>query len=101
MLGLNWSQVYYYYREFRADSKKYKWIVGIGAALDTGHTVLACTLVYSALVVHYADAAYLLKSPWSFSVDPAVTGSIGFLVQSFYACGYCFLDLLIVADSSP
>ncbi|KAM0751469.1 hypothetical protein T439DRAFT_324653 [Meredithblackwellia eburnea MCA 4105] len=85
LLGVTATQAFIYYQTFPKDRRIYWWTVTILLIMDWTHTAMSCYTVYDWTVTHYGDIAHLANSPWTFAVDPAMTGIVASIVQMFYA----------------
>lgn len=82
-----------YYRAFPHDRKLYRYLVGFlwcviprqrascfladpspNSFWDYLHSAISLYTVYYLTVTHYAQPAFLAVSPWSFTIEPAMTG---------------------------
>ncbi|GAA6010586.1 hypothetical protein JCM11491_002984 [Sporobolomyces phaffii] len=85
LLGITSTQAYAYFTNFPNDRKLYKWLVIFMCVLDWSHSAISMYTIYDWTVTHYGEVAHLVKSPWSFAVDPAMTGIAACVCQFFYA----------------
>ncbi|KAL8279827.1 hypothetical protein RQP46_007677 [Phenoliferia psychrophenolica] len=85
LLGVTALQAWNYYTTFPKDRKLYWWLVSFLLLMDWVHSAVSCFTVYDWTVTHYGDLAHLAVSPWSFAIDPAMTGIVASVVQMFYA----------------
>ncbi|KDE06333.1 hypothetical protein MVLG_03371 [Microbotryum lychnidis-dioicae p1A1 Lamole] len=75
----------YHLRFHRTDRLVYKVVVYGLFVLDTMHSAFCCMTIYWWAVTHYTDPAVLSISPWTFTVDPAVTATATIICQAFFA----------------
>ncbi|GAA5976096.1 hypothetical protein JCM5350_000311 [Sporobolomyces pararoseus] len=85
LLGITSIQAYAYFTMFPNDKRLYWWLVVFMLILDWSHAAVSMYTVYDWTVTHYGDLAHLATSPWSFGVDPAMTGIAACVCQFFYA----------------
>ncbi|KAI5481307.1 hypothetical protein MNV49_004929 [Pseudohyphozyma bogoriensis] len=85
LLGVTATQAFNYYKLFPNDRRVYWWMVTGMLILDWVHTALSCFTIYDWTVTFYGDPTHLVNSPFSFAVDPAMTGIAASVVQLFYA----------------
>ncbi|KAF9483392.1 hypothetical protein BDN70DRAFT_873897 [Pholiota conissans] len=85
LLGVMITQVYLYYTSFKKDKKWLKIYVAVLFVLDIYNTAAGAAYLYTALITHFNDPAYLDNVTWLFDMDPAITGVIVTMVQSFFA----------------
>ncbi|ORY62733.1 hypothetical protein BCR35DRAFT_195059 [Leucosporidium creatinivorum] len=85
LLGITTSQVWTYYRSFPHDKKLYLYIVGFLCALDWAHSAISVYTIYYWCVQNFDNPGVLVKSPWSFTIEPAMTGIASIISQAFYA----------------
>ncbi|GAA5930028.1 DUF6534 domain-containing protein [Sporobolomyces koalae] len=85
LLGVTSVQAYTYFTLFPNDRRLYWWLVVFMCVLDWSHSMISLYTVYDWTVTHYGDVAHLATSPWSFAVDPAMTGIAACVCQFFYA----------------
>ncbi|KAK4054032.1 hypothetical protein OIO90_003677 [Microbotryomycetes sp. JL221] len=86
--GLTSLQAANYWLTFGRDpeeKKTWKWMVGFLFIMDNLHSAFCCVTMYLWTVTHYGEMAYLAKAPWSFAIDPAMTGIVTFVCQMFFA----------------
>lgn len=85
-LGVTLSQSYSYYRNYRrTDRPLYLWTVGTLVVVDIFHSAITCYTVYDWCVINYSNPSILSVSPWSFTIEPMITGLVAMVVQLFYA----------------
>ncbi|SCZ98036.1 BZ3500_MvSof-1268-A1-R1_Chr3-3g06534 [Microbotryum saponariae] len=75
----------YHLRFHRTDRLVYKVVVYGLFVLDTVHSAFCCMTIYWWAVTHYTNPAVLSVSPWTFTVDPAVTAIATIICQAFFA----------------
>ncbi|KAF8195379.1 hypothetical protein BJ912DRAFT_956747 [Pholiota molesta] len=85
LLGVMITQVYLYYTSFKKDKKWLKVYVAVLFALDIFNTACGAAYLYKALILNFNNPAYLNDVTWLFDMDPAITGVIVTMVQSFFA----------------
>ncbi|GAA5842207.1 hypothetical protein JCM3766R1_005065 [Sporobolomyces carnicolor] len=85
LLGITSTQAYNYFTLFPNDKRIYWWLVVFLCMLDWAHSAVSMYTVYDWTVVNFANPAHLVKSPWSFAVDPAMVGIAAAVCQFFYA----------------
>jgi len=85
LLGVMFTQVYLYYTQFKNDKMWIKVFVAVLFLLDIFNTSCDAAYLYLALIEHFGDFKYLGVVTWLFDTDPASTGFIVTLVQSFFA----------------
>ncbi|GAA5958599.1 hypothetical protein JCM3765_006686 [Sporobolomyces pararoseus] len=85
LLGITSTQAYAYFTMFPNDKRLYWWLVVFMCILDWSHSAICMYTIYDWTVTHYGEVAHLAKSPWSFGVDPAMTGIAACVCQFFYA----------------
>ncbi|GAA5829315.1 hypothetical protein JCM5353_004038 [Sporobolomyces roseus] len=85
LLGITSTQAYYYFQTFPNDKRLYWWLVVFMCVLDWSHSAISMYTIYDWTVTHYGEVAHLAKSPWSFAVDPMMTGVAAAVCQFFYA----------------
>ncbi|GAA6060436.1 hypothetical protein JCM10212_000029 [Sporobolomyces blumeae] len=85
LLGITSCQALRYFQLFPNDKRLYWWLVVFLVMLDWAHSAVCMYTIYDWTVVHYGEVEHLLRSPFSFAVDPAMTGVAAFACQVFYA----------------
>ncbi|GAA5907017.1 DUF6534 domain-containing protein [Sporobolomyces salmoneus] len=85
LLGITSTQAYAYFTLFPNDKRLYWWLVVFMCILDWSHSAISMYTIYDWTVVNYGNPAHLVVSPWSFAVDPAMTGIAACICQFFYA----------------
>ncbi|KAM0789933.1 hypothetical protein ACM66B_006773 [Microbotryomycetes sp. NB124-2] len=86
--GLTSLQAANYWLNFGRDSEEkctWKWMVGFLFVMDNFHSVICCITIYLWTVTHALNPTYLVKAPWSFAIDPVVTGVVVLVCQMFFA----------------
>ncbi|KAJ7452036.1 hypothetical protein B0H11DRAFT_2201370 [Mycena galericulata] len=102
--GIMITQIYLYTTTYKRDPLYIKLYVAVLLLADTLNTGFMIAYLYSSLIVHFNDLAYLTRANWvfatgehfflfrtkfagcaHFAIDPAMTGIIGAMVQLFYA----------------
>ncbi|GAA5917174.1 hypothetical protein JCM5296_005590 [Sporobolomyces johnsonii] len=85
LLGITSCQAFEYFRTFPNDKRLYWWLVVGLCVLDWAHSAISMYTIYDWTVTNFANPANLIHCPWSFAVDPAMTGVAAFVCQIFYA----------------
>ncbi|SCV74792.1 BQ2448_7821 [Microbotryum intermedium] len=84
--GVTTTQCFTYHLRFhRTDCLVYKVAVYFLFVLDTAHSAFCCMTIYWWTVTHYANPVVLFTSPWTFTVDPAMTAIATIICQTFFA----------------
>ncbi|GAA6058618.1 hypothetical protein JCM10212_004029 [Sporobolomyces blumeae] len=85
LLGITTCQVYEYLNNFPNDRRLYWWLVVSLCVMDWTHSAVSVYTIWDWCVENYGQVEHLLVSPFSFAVDPAMTGVVAFVTQIFYA----------------
>ncbi|KAH9910156.1 uncharacterized protein BXZ73DRAFT_83961 [Epithele typhae] len=85
LYGIVSTQAFLYFTSYKSDPQWMKVLVGIVVISDTLNSCLDIIAVYQPLVLHFGDYQALMVTQWEFNSDPAITATIAFLVQSFFA----------------
>ncbi|TRM64796.1 hypothetical protein BD626DRAFT_567668 [Schizophyllum amplum] len=91
LYGLNFLQIYLYFRTFPKDSWWLRYMVALLLALDTAGTALSGHGVYTYLVKEFGNVAAIAGIDTSLEVESQITNVITFIVQVFY--GYSLIQL--------
>ncbi|ORY62725.1 hypothetical protein BCR35DRAFT_334869 [Leucosporidium creatinivorum] len=67
------------------DKRIFFWTVVFLTAWDWAHSAISVYTIYYWCVQNYSNPAILVKSPWSFTIEPAMTGVASIVAQTFYA----------------
>ncbi|VDC04749.1 unnamed protein product [Peniophora sp. CBMAI 1063] len=87
LYGVNCCQAHRYFQEHAS-----RGTAGVILGLMVASLLLLATLslvfngyyIYSALILHFGDADYLLKSNWSLDIELFFAGIVGLLTQGFF-----------------
>ncbi|KAI0692564.1 hypothetical protein BC835DRAFT_47564 [Cytidiella melzeri] len=85
LYGTMAMQTYMYFSKYKRDNIWLKTFIGVLFIGDTINTAFDIALVYNPVVHKAGDLHALLFADWLSSTDPAVTGIIAFMVQTFFA----------------
>ncbi|KAJ7046339.1 hypothetical protein C8F04DRAFT_1064005 [Mycena alexandri] len=85
LFGIMTLQTFHYYRNFRADSKLLKVIVGLVWSLELGHTMSCLHALYSQTVTFYGSPNHVLRPPPSEDITVLFAALIYTIVQIFFA----------------
>ncbi|KAI5481347.1 hypothetical protein MNV49_004969 [Pseudohyphozyma bogoriensis] len=104
LAGVTLTQTAHYFSTFvPGDKKLWVGLVTILLVLDLLHTATSCYTIYFWNVRNFGNVKILARSPWTFSVEPALTGVVASLVHFFYSYriwkvsgGRKFLSLVIL-----
>ncbi|KAL1746894.1 hypothetical protein HDZ31DRAFT_61719 [Schizophyllum fasciatum] len=91
LYGLNFLQIYLYFRAFPQDSWWLKLMVALLLALDTAGTALSGHGVYTYLIKHFGDPTAIAGIDTSLEIESQITNFITLIVQWFY--GYSLIQL--------
>ncbi|KAJ8689748.1 hypothetical protein PTI98_012618 [Pleurotus ostreatus] len=85
LYGLILLQAYLYYVTFKKDRLWLKLLIAFLVVADTVNIVFDVVYIYTALIIHFNDPAYLANANWLFATDPAINGITTATVQLFFA----------------
>ncbi|KAM0749903.1 hypothetical protein T439DRAFT_381452 [Meredithblackwellia eburnea MCA 4105] len=85
LCGITVTQVYTYFTTVPNDKPIFRWSVIVLLIIDIFHTVISCHTVYDWTVANYGNISHIARSPWTFTIEPAITGIVTSWVQLFYA----------------
>ncbi|KAL1733798.1 hypothetical protein EV714DRAFT_246030 [Schizophyllum commune] len=91
LYGLNFLQIYLYFRTYPSDSWWLKFLVASLLVLDTAGTALSGHGVYTYLIIHFGDPTAIAGIDTSLEVESQITNVITLIVQAFY--GYSLVQL--------
>ncbi|KIN97279.1 hypothetical protein M404DRAFT_160698, partial [Pisolithus tinctorius Marx 270] len=85
LYGVLTTQVYLYFTAYKKDRPWLKILVVILYIADTFNCIISIYYIYDALVSHFGDEANLLRASWGHPRDNLRKGTIGAVVQHFFA----------------
>ncbi|KAJ7777015.1 hypothetical protein B0H16DRAFT_1504070 [Mycena metata] len=85
LFGIMTLQTFHYYRNFRADSKLLKVVVGLVWSFELGHTISCLHALYLQTVTFYGNPTHILRPPPSEDIILLFAGLIYTFVQIFFA----------------
>ncbi|KAJ7777013.1 hypothetical protein B0H16DRAFT_1504051 [Mycena metata] len=85
LFGIMTLQTFHYYRNFPADSKLLKVIVGLVWSFELGHTMSCLHALYSQTVTFYGSPSHVLSPPPSEDITVLFAALIYTIVQIFFA----------------
>ncbi|KAI6110639.1 hypothetical protein EDD17DRAFT_1878111 [Pisolithus thermaeus] len=85
LYGVTAVQAYLYFIKYKRDRLWLRSLIVILYLAETFNCIISIYYIYDVLVTHFGDEANLLTGSWVFTVDAALTGTIGVVVQHFFA----------------
>ncbi|KAF9456684.1 hypothetical protein BDZ94DRAFT_1275050 [Collybia nuda] len=82
--GISCMQTFEYFSNFPNDSLGSKVMIAALFILDTVHQIFMSHVLYTYLVTHFFNPAYLNVVVWSLVAQVIASAFIGFIVQSFF-----------------
>ncbi|KIM38259.1 hypothetical protein M413DRAFT_447994 [Hebeloma cylindrosporum] len=82
--GVVTAQTFAYFKNYPADSKFIKLLVGVVWFIDFCHTIFVSTSLWDHLIVHFGSAQRIDYIPWSLAMTIAFTAMLTFLVHLFF-----------------
>lgn len=85
LYGVTTTQAYLYFTKYKRDRLWLRSLIGVLYLADSLNCIISIYYIYDVLITHFGAEANLLAGSWVFTVDAALTGTIGGVVQHFFA----------------
>lgn len=85
LYGVTTTQAYLYFTKYKRDRLWLRALIVILYLAETLNCIISIYYIYDVLITHFGVEANLLTGSWVYTVDAALTGTIGGAVQHFFA----------------